>query len=128
MKNLAFQPGQNVSGTYRCTDGWICSSSSTAKLANWPSQTGKRGTGRSVENQSITVMNAVMKPSRIKYVRKATHGSLISPVRFSCWIGLNFKMKKPSISSVLIALATQFVLRQYKGAKYKYSKNVDCRN
>lgn len=75
------------------------------KLANWPSQTGKRGTKRSVENQSITVMNAAVKPSRLKYVRKATHGSLISTARFSCWIHLNCNMKKPPISSVSLVFA-----------------------
>lgn len=78
MKNSVFQPGQNLAGTYRCTDGWIRLDLTTVKLANGPSQTRKSGTRRSVENQSIIVMNAAVKLSRLKYVGNATHGSLIS--------------------------------------------------
>lgn len=77
MKNSELQPGQNGAGAYRCADGWIHVGPLTAKLANWPRQPGIRGTGGAVENESVSVMNTVVKPSRIKCLRKATHGSLI---------------------------------------------------
>lgn len=69
MKNSELQPGQNGAGAYRCADGWIRLGPLTAKLANWPRQPGIRGTGGAVENESVSVMNTVL--------RKATHGSLI---------------------------------------------------
>lgn len=43
---------------------------STARLANWPRQSGIRGTRGAVENKSIAVMNTVVKPSGIYCVRK----------------------------------------------------------
>lgn len=45
---------------------------STAKLANWPRQTGIRGTRGAVENKSIAVMNTVVEPSGMDCVSKAT--------------------------------------------------------
>lgn len=78
MKNSVFHSGQNVAGMYRCTDGWIRLGPSPAKLANWLRQPGIRRTRRVVENKSITVMNTVVRPNGLKYVRNATHG-LISP-------------------------------------------------
>lgn len=63
MKNSVSQPGQNVAGMYRCTDGWIRLGPSTAKLANWPSRTNG---DQKISSKSIAVMNAAVKTGRLK--------------------------------------------------------------
>lgn len=64
---------------YRWADTLGSVNSQTGKLAESDREKGDKKIGRG----SITVMNTAVRPSRLKHVRNATHGSLISPVMFS---------------------------------------------